>query len=120
MKFSIITIFPGIFDAYLNEGILKRALQKRIIEVEVHNLRDYTVDKHRASTFYGGGSNGRSQTVLRAVEPSIPCRRETVIMLSPREKFNQQMAVELSKEERPLFFCGRYEAVDERCGHLGR
>jgi tRNA (guanine37-N1)-methyltransferase len=121
MKFSIITIFPGIFDAYLNEGILKRALQKRLIEVDVHNLRDYTQDKHRSVDDYpyGGGSGMvmKPEPFFSAVEtlhPDAAGRR--VIMLSPAgKKFDQEMAVELSKEERTLvFLCGRYEAIDER------
>jgi tRNA (guanine37-N1)-methyltransferase len=121
MKFSIITIFPGIFDAYLNEGVLKRALQKRLIEVEVHNLRDYTEDKHRSVDDYpyGGGSGMvmKPEPFFSSVEtlhPDAAGRR--VILLSPAgKKFDQEMAVELSKEERTLvFLCGRYEAIDER------
>ena len=121
MKFSIITIFPGILDAYLNEGVLKRALQKRLIEVEVHNLRDYTLDKHRSVDDYpyGGGSGMvmKPEPFFSAVEtlhPDAAGRR--VIMLSPAGKrFDQQMAVELSQEERSIvFLCGRYEAIDER------
>ena len=121
MKFSIITIFPGIFDAYLNEGVLKRALQKRIIEVEVHNLRDYTLDKHRSVDDYpyGGGSGMvmKPEPFFSAVETLHPdAARRRVIVLSPAGKrFDQKMAVELSKEERSLvFLCGRYEAIDER------
>jgi len=121
MKFSIITIFPAIFDPYLNEGVLKRALQKRLIEVEVHNLRDYTQDKHRSVDDYpyGGGSGmvmkpGPFFSAVETLHPDAAGRR--VIMLSPAgKKFDQEMAVELSKEERSLvFLCGRYEAIDER------
>jgi tRNA (guanine37-N1)-methyltransferase len=121
MKFSIITIFPGIFDAYLNEGMLKRALQKNLIVVEVHNLRDYTQDKHRSVDDYpyGGGAGMimKPEPFFSAVEtlhPDASGRR--VIMLSPAgRRFDQDMAVELSKEERSIvLLCGRYEAVDER------
>jgi len=121
MKFSIITIFPGIFDAYLNEGILKRALHKRLIEVEVHNLRDYTEDKHRSVDDYpyGGGSGMvmKPEPFFSSVETLYPdAAGRRVILLSPAgKKFDQEMAVELSKEERSLvFLCGRYEAIDER------
>jgi tRNA (guanine37-N1)-methyltransferase len=101
--------FPGIFDAYLNEGVLKRALQNRLIEVEVHNLRDYTLDKHRSVDDYpyGGGSGMvmKPDPFFSAVEtlhPDAAGRR--VIMLSPAgKKFDQQMAVELSKKREPCF-----------------
>jgi len=121
MKFSIITIFPGIFDAYLNEGILKRALQNKLIEVEVHNLRDYTQDRHRSvdDYAYGGGAGMvmKPEPFFSAVETLHPdAFGRRVVMLSPAGKrFDQEMAVEFLKEERSLvFLCGRYAAVDER------
>ena len=121
MKCDIITIFPEIFHAYLKEGILKRALQKGLIEVEVHNLRDYTHDRHRTvdDYSYGGGSGMvmKPEPFFAAVETICPDNtKRRVILLSPAgKKFDQGMAVELSKEDRRLIFlCGRYEAIDER------
>lgn len=121
MKCDIITIFPDIFHAYLGEGILKRALHKGIIEVRIHNLRDYTKDKHRTVDDYpyGGGSGMVMKpepffTAVESLYPDATTRR--VIMLSPAGKtFDQDMAMELSNEERRvIFLCGRYEAIDER------
>jgi tRNA (guanine37-N1)-methyltransferase len=121
MKCDIITIFPAIFTAYFGEGILKRALQKGLIEVNIHNLRDFTHDKHRTVDDYpyGGGAGMvmKPDPFFSAVEsvcPDADLRR--VIMLSPAGKqFNQDFADELSAEKRRLvFLCGRYEAVDER------
>lgn len=121
MKSDIITIFPEIFHAYLSEGILKRAILKRLIEVRVHNLRDYTNDKHRTVDDYpyGGGSGMVMKpepffTAVESLYPDATTRR--VIMLSPAGKtFDQDMAMELSKEDRRvIFLCGRYEAIDER------
>lgn len=121
MKCDIITIFPGIFQAYLSEGILKRAIHKGLIEVRVHNLRDYTKDRHRTVDDYpyGGGSGMvmKPEPFFTAVEtlyPDTSTRR--VIILSPAGKpFNQYLATELSGESRRLIFlCGRYEAIDER------
>lgn len=121
MKGAIITIFPEIFHAYLGEGILKRALQKKLIEVKVYNLRDYTEDRHRTVDDYpyGGGAGMvmKPEPFFTAIETICPDRRERrVIMLSPAGKnFDQDMAMELSKEKRRLLFlCGRYEAIDER------
>lgn len=121
MKFEIITIFPEIFHAYHSEGILKRALQKKLIEVRIHNLRDYAKDRHRTVDDYpyGGGAGMvmKPEPFFAAVETLCPERTERrVIMLSPAgKKFDQKMAEELSGEgRRLLFLCGRYEAIDER------
>ncbi len=121
MKCEIITIFPEIFHAYLGESILKRALQRKLIELRIHDLRDYTKDKHRTVDDYpyGGGAGMvmKPEPFFAAVEELYPERAERkVIMLSPAgNKFDQKMAEELSREKRRLFFlCGRYEAIDER------
>lgn len=121
MKFEVITIFPGIFHVYLGESILRRALHKRLVEVAVHNLRDYTRDKHRTvdDSPYGGGAGMvmKPDPFFEAVEAlcSDPSQRR-VIMLNPAgKKFDHRMAVELAKESRTIIFlCGRYEAIDER------
>ncbi len=121
MKCSIITIFPEIFYAYLNESIMKRAALKGLLDVAIHNLRDYTTDRHRTVDDYpyGGGAGMvmKPEPFFKAVETICPdpsSRR--VIMLSPAGKrFEQEMAVELSNESKDMvFLCGRYEAIDER------
>ena len=121
MKCDIITIFPDIFHAYLNESIMKRAVRNGLVDVEVHNLRDFTTDKHRTvdDSPYGGGAGMvmKPEPFFAAVEALCPENSERrVIMLSPAGKpFRQDMAMELSKEDRRLIFlCGRYEAIDER------
>ena len=121
MKCSVITIFPEIFHAYLNESIMKRAALKGLLDVTIHNLRDYTTDRHRTVDDYpyGGGAGMvmKPEPFFKAVETICPepsSRR--VIMLSPAGKrFEQETAVELSNESKTLvFLCGRYEAIDER------
>ena len=121
MRYAIITIFPEIVNAYLDRGITKKALQKELIEVEVHNLRDYTKNSHRTVDDYpyGGGAGMvmKPEPFFTAVETLYPDRTQRrVIMLSPAgKKFDQDMAMELSRENRCLLFlCGRYEAIDER------
>jgi tRNA (guanine37-N1)-methyltransferase len=121
MKCDVITIFPEIFHAYFNGGVLGKALQKEIIEVKVHDLRDYTKDKHRTVDDYpyGGGAGMvmKPEPFFDAVKTACPERAgRRVVMLSPAgEKFDQHMAEELSGEiRRIIFLCGRYEAIDER------
>lgn len=121
MRCEIITIFPGIFEAYLSEGILKRAIQNGLLDVKVHNLRDYTTDRHKTVDDYpyGGGPGMvmKPEPFFSAVRSVMADGLETcTIMLTPRGKtFDQEMAVFLSREcRRLLFICGRYEAIDER------
>ena len=121
MKCDVITIFPAIFRAYFNEGVVGKALQKELIEVRVHDLRDYTTDKHMTVDDYpyGGGAGMvmKPAPFWDAVETACPERTgRRVVMLSPAgEKFDQHMAEELSGETRRIvFLCGRYEAIDER------
>jgi tRNA (guanine37-N1)-methyltransferase len=99
MKYDIITIFPEIFYAYLSESILKRALQKGLIEVKVHNLRDYTKDKNRTVDDYpyGGGAGMvmKPEPFFTAVETLYPdVTKRRVIMLSPAgKKFDQDIEI---------------------------
>lgn len=127
--FDIITIFPEIFHAYLGESILKRALQKQLLDIKVYNLRDFTTDKHRTVDDYPyGGGPGMVMKIepiynavqaIKAADYKNGTERLTV-MLSPQGKvFNQEMAEDLSKylakeKRRILFICGRYEGIDER------
>jgi tRNA (guanine37-N1)-methyltransferase len=121
MKFDIITIFPAIIEAYLAESIVKRAIQKGIIEARVHNLRDYTEDRHRTVDDYpyGGGPGMvmKPEPFFEAVRTIKADGIEThTILLSPQGKrFDQDAALKLSREkQRLLILCGRYEAIDER------
>lgn len=121
MKFSVVTIFPEIFDAYLGSSIMKRALQSGIISVSVHNLRDYTTDRHKTVDDYpyGGGAGMvmKPEPFFRISEALWPEREgRRIVLLGPKGRmFSQEVAAELSAEEREIiFFCGRYEAIDER------
>jgi tRNA (guanine37-N1)-methyltransferase len=121
MKFSVVTIFPEMFTAYLGESILKRAIENGIVNVEIHNLRDYAIDKHKMVDDYpyGGGSGMvmKPEPFFKIVEslwPDEDSRR--IIVLSPKGRlFNQNEALELSREKKDIvLFSGRYEAIDER------
>ncbi len=121
MIFDVVTIFPEIFYAYINEGIIKRALNRNLIKINIYNLRDYAKNKHKTVDDYpyGGGSGMvmKPEPFFCAVETICPDKSERIVlMLSPAgRKFDQEMALELSKEKRRIFLlCGRYEAIDER------
>jgi len=139
MQFNIITIFPRIFDSYFNESILARARKEKLIEINTHDLRDYTSDKHKTvdDTPYGGGAG-----MVLKVEPiykvllkiigknNLKCFRKRIknqesriknnsktkiILLSAKgKKFDQAMAKRFSRLDKLVLICGRYEGVDER------
>lgn len=125
MHISVITIFPEIFTAYLDESIMKRARDRGLIRMDVHNLRDFSVDKHRTVDDYpyGGGPGMvmKPEPLSKAIEHLKSDGVETLtIMLTPQGRlFNQQAAEELSREKRRLLFiCGRYEGIDDRVRQL--
>ncbi|MDD5617508.1 MAG: tRNA (guanosine(37)-N1)-methyltransferase TrmD [Candidatus Omnitrophica bacterium] len=120
MKIDIITIFPEIFDAVLNESILKRAQAKGLVEISVHNLRDYSEDKHRKvdDRPFGGGPGMvfSPEPLFKAVEHiKAKGKKAKVILLSPQGKtLNQKLAQKLSKVKHLVLICGHYEGIDER------
>jgi len=128
LKIDIITIFPEMFEGPFNQGIIKRAMEKSAVEISVHNLRDYTTDKHKITDDYpfggGGGMVMKPEPIFRAVEVikdkggqtmSVGSISSKVILLTPQGKvFNHEIAMRLSRENHLIFLCGRYEGVDER------
>jgi len=121
IKFDIITIFPKIFDSYLRESFIKRAQQKKLITINIHNLRDFTTDIHKTvdDRPYGGGLGMvlKVEPISKAVKElsSFKKKKSKVILFTPRgKKFNQKMAYQLSKLDQIIMICGRYEGVDER------
>ncbi len=125
MHIDVFTLFPAIFESPLNESILKRAQEMGRLSVALHNIRDYTTDKHHITDDYpyggGGGMILKPEPILAAVEAVLgEALPETpVILTSPQGRlFNQQMAWELAGQERLVLICGRYEGVDERVREL--
>ncbi|MHB9019519.1 MAG: tRNA (guanosine(37)-N1)-methyltransferase TrmD [Minisyncoccota bacterium] len=122
MKFDIITIFPKILDSYFAESILKRAQIKKLISVKVHNLRDFSLDKHRKvdDTPYGGGPGMvlKADVIDRAVSKirskSKKIKSRTILFSLRGKKFDSEIAKRLSKYDQLILICGRYEGVDER------
>jgi len=118
-RFDIITIFPEILDSYFNESLLKKAQEKGLFKIKLHNLRDYTSDKHCKvdDSPYGGGPGMvlKAEPIARAVKSIKEKKKSRVILFSLRgKKFDQKEAHRLAKYGQLIFICGRYEGVDER------
>ena len=118
MRIDILSLFPEMFDGFLNTSIIKRARDNGNVDIRVHNFRDYSLDKHnRVDDYpYGGGAGMvlMCEPIFRAIE-DIKTDDSLVIMMSPSGKvFKQEMAVELSKKKHLILLCGHYEGFDER------
>jgi len=120
MRFDIITIFPKIFDSYFGESIVKRAKEKGIVEINIHNLRDYSTNKHHNvdDTPYGGGAGMVMQVepIYRAVADiqKANLKTRTILFSAKGKRYKQKDAKRLSQYDQLIFVCGRYEGVDER------
>ena len=127
MRFDILTLFPGLFGGVFEESIVKRAIESGLVAIGLHNIRDYTTDKHHVTDDEpyagGGGMVMKVEPIFRAVEAilgeqGLPTEKDgptQIILLTPAGRlFNQSIARELATRERLLLICGRYEGVDER------
>ncbi len=119
--FNVLTVLPGLFSGFISEGVIGRAISSGKIDLKIHNLRDFTTDKHRIvdDVPYGGGPGMvlKPEPIFRAYEKILKQRKKKphVILTEPwGETFTQRKAVELSKKDNILIICGRYEGVDER------
>ncbi len=125
MIFETVSVFPGVFDAYLSVSIMGRAQKAGIAEFAHHDLRDWTHDRHRTvdDAPFGGGQGMlmKPEPIFDAVEAVVAARpeRARVVFFSPvGSPYDQRTAERLSREERLVFVCGRYEGMDERCYEL--
>ena len=118
MKISVLTLFPEMFSVF-DHSIIGRAREKKLIDMDFINIRDYTLDKHKKVDDYpyGGGAGMvmAPQPLIDSIKAAKENNNGKVIFLGPRGKtFNQKMSLELSKEENLIFVCGHYEGIDER------
>lgn len=118
MRIDILTLFPSMFDGFLNESIIKRAREKNLVEINIVNFRDYSLDPHHKvdDTPYGGGAGMvlMAQPIVDAVE-DLKSEDAKVILLTPDgKKYNQKMAYDLSGEKHLIIICGHYEGFDDR------
>jgi tRNA (guanine37-N1)-methyltransferase len=116
LKIDFVTIFPRMFEAFLAEGVIARGVKQGLIEARVHDLRDYTSDKHRSTDdeAYGGGPG-----MVMLAEPVLKCVDAIggghIVMTTPQGRtFTQSVAKELAGEAHLILLCGRYEGFDER------
>jgi len=125
MRFDVITIFPDMFEGFMKESLLKRAREDKLIDIQIHNLRDFATDKHKTvdDTPYGGGPG-----MVFKIEPMYNAikkvklkgkKKVKIIYLTPRgEMFVQKTAQKWSKLDQIIILTGRYEGVDERVAEL--
>ncbi len=120
MKIDILTIFPELFEPFLQDSLLKRAAKKKILNFKVHNLRDFASGKRRqVDDKPFGGERGmvmKIEPIFKAVKKIKNANQKSkIILFSPRgKKFNQKMATNWAKLEQLVLICGRYEGIDER------
>lgn len=121
MRFDVLTLFPGMFDSYLQQSLLKLAIQNGLVEVHTWNFRDWTTDKHQSvdDRPYGGGPGMLigCQPVYDCVEAVQQAGEQSgqLIMLTPQgRRLDQKLVEELSTHDRLVMLCGRYEGFDER------
>jgi tRNA (guanine37-N1)-methyltransferase len=118
MEIDILTLFPRIFEGPLDESILKRARERGLVQVRIHNLRDYTRDKHHVvdDKPYGGGPGMlmKPEPIFEAVEALRRPDTRVVLMTPQGQSLTQQWAQTFAQKSHLLILCGHYEGVDER------
>jgi len=123
MKIDILTLFPEICRAPLSESMMKRAQENKVVDLRIHNLRDWTTDKHHIvdDAPFGGGQGMvmKPEPIFAAVgelkKSAISNQQSKIILMSPAgRRFDQRMAAELSRERHLIVVCGHYEGVDHR------
>lgn len=125
MRFDVLTLFPEIFSGYMTQSLLKLAIDRSLVSINLHNIRDWSRDKHKCvdDRPFGGGPGMviKPEPVVEAVE-DVQKRDEKpgrVVLLSPQgSQLNQKLVEELATQERLLLLCGRYEGFDQRVSDL--
>ena len=125
MRFDVLTLFPEIFPGYLSQSLLNKAIERGLTDVQVHNIRDWTTDKHHSidDRPFGGGPG-----MVMMAPPVVECaeavmnldqRPAHTVLLTPQGRtLNQRVAEELSEYPRIMLLCGRYEGFDQRVSDI--
>ena len=118
MRIDILTLFPRMFEGILEESIIKRAIEKKLVEIHITNFRDFShLSNHQVDdTPYGGGSGMvlRPEPIIEALE-SVKTKDSKVLLMCPQGvPFKEKKAIDLSQEKHLIFICGHYEGYDER------
>ena len=119
MRFDVISIFPEMFGPVFRQGVVGRAIERGVVELHAHDLRDFTHDRHRQvdDMPFGGGPGMvmKPEPIFEAVESVMLNNPGPVILLEPwGERLDQRLAAELSREQGLIIVCGRYEGIDDR------
>lgn len=122
MRIDILTLFPNMFSGPFSESIVKRAVERNLVSIVIHNLRDWGLGKHRVVDDYpfGGGSGMVMKTeplfeAVEAIKAKSGYLSASVILLTPQGRvFNQKIAAELATHDQLILICGHYEGIDER------
>ena len=119
MRYDVVTIFPAMFRPAFEHGVIGRAVERGLVELHAHDLRDHTHDRHRQvdDMPFGGGPGMvmKPEPVIEAVEAIRPHNRGPVILMEPwGERLDQKLAAELAREPGLIIVCGRYEGIDDR------
>lgn len=122
MRIDILTLFKEQFNGFLETSIIKRAIDRKQVEINLVDIRDFVQNKHRQAddTVYGGGSGMviMVEPVVLAIE-SVKTKDSKIILLTPSgDVYNQDKAISLSKEKHLIIICGHYEGIDERIKHF--
>ncbi len=125
MRFDVLTLFPEMFSGYLTQSLLKLAIERSLVEIRLHNIRDYSRDKHKCvdDRPFGGGPGMvlKPEPVVEAVEDvqQTADRPGHLILLSPQgKKLDQPLVEQLAQHSRLLLLCGRYEGFDQRVSDI--
>jgi tRNA (guanine37-N1)-methyltransferase len=125
MRFDVLTLFPEIFSGYMTQSLLKLAIERSLVEISLHNIRDYSRDKHKCvdDRPFGGGPGMvlKPEPVVEAVEDVQQQADEPghVVLLSPQgKKLDQPLVEKLAQHSRLLLLCGRYEGFDQRVSDI--
>ena len=119
MKIDVLTLFPAMFSGPFDESIVARAVKAGILEIGIHNLRDWTTDRHRTvdDKPFGGGAGMvmKPEPLFRAIESLKAGPKSVVVLLTPQgEPLRQSLVAELAAQPHLILICGHYEGIDER------
>ena len=118
MKIDILTLFPEMFEGFINTSIIKRARENNLVEINIHNIRDYTKQDHnRVDDYPYGGGEGMvlmCQPVVDAIEAFKRDDSKVILMTPQGKSYNEKVAYELKNEKHLILVCGHYEGYDER------
>src|SRR2546422_9332774 len=119
MRFDVVTIFPAMFGPVFQQGVIGRAIERGVVELHAHDLREHTHDRHRQvdDMPFGGGPGMvmKPEPVIEAVESLRAANPGPVILMEPwGERLDQELAAELARQPGLIIVCGRYEGVDDR------